>query len=93
MYKTAPVMWALKSIYDAEPDAQEFAPYPRVLIVNGFDYVITSEAAKVAEVAKGKGYTVIDGSAVDIEAGAQMVIVSAAESREIIAKHEVSIDG
>jgi len=93
MYKTAPVMWALKSIYDAEPDAQEFAPYPRVLSVNGFDYVITSEAAKVAYAAKGKGYTVVDGGMADIESGAQMVIVSAEESREIIAKYEVVIDG
>ena len=55
--------------------------------------MITSEAEKVAEAAKGKGYTVIYGDIVNVEAGAQVVIVSAEESREIIAKHEVVIDG
>lgn len=89
MPNLAPVLWCKKSIYKAEPDAVAFAPMPRLVTLHDVDYVIVSEAEKVAQTAISKGYTVGSGVA-DLSADFDMAIISVDESRSLINELEIA---
>lgn len=83
----APVLWCEKSIYDAEPEVVAFAPSPRQANLNGIDYVIVSEALKVAEIAVAKGYAVGMGGK-DLDKGFKLSVLSVTESLALIPEFE-----